>query len=102
MKLNLHFLQGNIPPQLNPQSALKLMEMFDELRASTSQELLRKTAKLAEVVQPIQRDEKNQLLREKVKLIEHSTFTRFRAAVQSQIRLSFKLLAFITVSLCDD
>ncbi|EFX67705.1 hypothetical protein DAPPUDRAFT_301806 [Daphnia pulex] len=78
--------EGNIPPQLNPQSALKLMEMFDEFRASAcgvSQELLRKTAKLAAVVQPIQRDEKNQLLRDKRRTEWTEEEKELRTLVQS-------------------
>ncbi|XP_046451567.1 uncharacterized protein LOC124199694 [Daphnia pulex] len=82
--------EGNIPPQLNPQSALKLMEMSDELvrviRASAceSQELVRKTAKLAIVVQPIQRDEKNQLLRDRRRTEWTEEEKELRTLVQSE------------------
>ncbi|KZS08870.1 Uncharacterized protein APZ42_027048 [Daphnia magna] len=62
-------LDGHIPKQLNPQSALKLVSLYDDLvkivkaSATESQELIMKSAKLSICNQKISRDEKNKLLR---------------------------------------
>ncbi|XP_057380381.1 uncharacterized protein LOC130702783 [Daphnia carinata] len=62
-------LDGHIPKQLNPQSALKLVSLYDDLvkivraSATESQALIVKSAKLSICNQKITRDEKNKLLR---------------------------------------
>ena len=93
-------MEGQVPHQLDPPSASKLLQMFQQVTKSVSQsaaksrDLLAKTAKAPPPNVPVQIETKNKILRERV-IINHSfdflllLFVPFRSSSDPRNPLTF-------------
>ena len=93
-------MEGQVPRQLDPPSASKLLQMFQQVTktisqsAAKSRELLAKTAKAPPPNVPVRPEIKNKVLRERVIIHSfiHSTLFFFFSAVRHRIVIVFRPL----------